>query len=78
MAITQAGRDAAEKRIREKIRNDGWPEPQTEEEFRYAVLAHLAASQDAPAPELSEDEAMRIAVEETKASRAERGATRSA
>lgn len=37
MAITQADRDAAENRIREKILNDGWPEPQTEEEFRYAV-----------------------------------------
>ncbi|MGP9724363.1 hypothetical protein ACT3SZ_10150 [Corynebacterium sp. AOP40-9SA-29] len=70
MAITQADRDAAEERIRAKISADGWPEPRTDEEFRYAVLANLAASQGAPAPGLTEEDAMRIAVEETKASHA--------
>lgn len=46
----QAIEDAARARILEQLRQDGWPEPQTEEE------------------------AMRIAIEETKLARAERAA----
>ncbi|AEK36116.1 hypothetical protein CVAR_0763 [Corynebacterium variabile DSM 44702] len=70
----QTIKDAARARILEQLRQDGWPEPQTEEEFRYAALAHRVLAQGKPAPGLTEEEAMRIAIEETKLSRAERDA----
>lgn len=78
MSITQEDRAAAEARIRERLRADGWPDPQTEEELCYAALAHRVVTQSPPAPGLTEEAAMRIAIEETKLSRAERDSSRSA
>lgn len=71
-------RDAARERIRQELLADGWDVPADDAEFRKTAFAHFLDSLSPDSPDITDEEAMQLAVEETHAARRARRSPRSA